>query len=130
MSTRECSFRRVQGCSRACGKSCSTLGCKDFGLPTIARRSLSNDTSVYPEPQIFRPERHLRPDGSFTKSNELPTWGFGGRKCSAYLLAENTLFINIATLLWAFDFVPPIDENGEEILPTTSYAEWEGIIPW
>lgn len=40
---------------------------------------MSQDISVYPEPERFLPERHLREDGSFTKRNELPTWGFGSR---------------------------------------------------
>ena len=40
---------------------------------------MSRDTSVYSDPEQFLPSRHLREDGSFTKRNELPTWGFGGR---------------------------------------------------
>lgn len=45
-------------------------------------------------------------------------------------LAEATLFINIATLLWAFDFVPPTDEDGKPVLPSTDYEDWLGVIPW
>ena len=40
---------------------------------------MSRDTEVYPDPEEFRPERHLRQDGSFTKQRELPVWGFGRR---------------------------------------------------
>lgn len=91
---------------------------------------MSQDESVYPSPEIFRPERHLREDGSFTKRAELPTWGFGARKCSAMHLAEGTLFINIVMLLWAFDFVAPIDANGNRILPSAAYEDWIGVLPW
>lgn len=92
--------------------------------------ALSRDTSVYANPDQFLPERHLRTDGSFTKRNELPTWGFGGRKCSAMHLAEGTLFINIAMLLWAFDFEASIGEEGKSILPSTDYEDWNGTLPW
>lgn len=44
-------------------------------------------------------------------------------------LAEGTLFINIATLLWAFDFVPPKDTEGKAILPSKEYADWKGVLP-
>jgi cytochrome P450 len=91
---------------------------------------MSRDTNTYSTPETFDPSRFLREDGSFTKRNELPTWGFGGRKCSAMHLAEATLFINIVTMLWAFDFVPPLDANGEAILPSLEWQEWEDISPW
>lgn len=93
-------------------------------------RSLSRDTTIYPDPEMFNPERHLRPDHTFTKRNELPTWGFGARKCSAMHLAEATLFINIATLLWAFDFIVPLDESGNRVLPSTEWQDWASVMPW
>ena len=31
--------------------------------------------------------------------------------------AEQALFITVATLLWAFDLQPPVDEQGKMILP-------------
>lgn len=89
--------------------------------------ALSRDAETYPEPDSFLPERHLRPDGTFTKAKELPTWGFGGRKCPAKDLAEGTLFINVATLLWAFNFIPPVDEDGNKILPSKDYKDWNDI---
>lgn len=32
-------------------------------------------------------------------------------------LAENSLFITIARILWAFDILPGLDDNGKEIAP-------------
>lgn len=34
-------------------------------------------------------------------------------------LARNSIFINMARLLWAFDILPALDKNGKEILPDT-----------
>lgn len=45
-------------------------------------------------------------------------------------LAEVTLFINIATLLWAFDFVPESDAEGKPVIPSADYEDWEGTLPW
>ena len=44
-------------------------------------------------------------------------------------LAEGTLFINVATLLWAFDLVAPLDEAGQPILPSADYKDWRGPMP-
>jgi len=35
-------------------------------------------------------------------------------------LAESSLFITLASLLWAFDILPPLDENGREVPVDTS----------
>jgi hypothetical protein len=45
-------------------------------------------------------------------------------------LAEMTLFINIVTLLWAFDFVLPPGEDGSVALPSKDYEDWNGALPW
>jgi hypothetical protein len=44
-------------------------------------------------------------------------------------LAEGTLFITIATLLWAFDFVAPLDNEGNRILPSKEWEDWVGVLP-
>jgi len=38
-------------------------------------------------------------------------------------LAENSLFITISRILWAFDILPGLDENGKEIKPDTENYE-------
>jgi cytochrome P450 len=92
-----------------------------------SHRAMSRDETVYPEPEAFRPERFLTPDGcGVTRKNELPTFGFGRRLCSAVAVAEATLFIHIATLLWAFDFQVPLDAQGERILPSIDVDHWDG----
>jgi hypothetical protein len=35
-------------------------------------------------------------------------------------LAENSLFITLASLLWAFNILPPLDEGGKELPMDTS----------
>jgi len=38
-------------------------------------------------------------------------------------LAENSLFITISRILWAFDILPGLDESGREIKPDTEAYE-------
>ena len=66
----------------------------------------------FPEPDAFRPERFLggleRPYPNKTGHN---AFGWGRRQCSGQPLAEQGLFLTIATLLWAFEFKPGVDEG-------------------
>ncbi|KAI1610624.1 cytochrome P450 [Exophiala viscosa] len=75
----------------------------------------------FPEPDVFRPERFLggleRPYPNKQGHN---AFGWGRRVCSGQPLAEQGLFMTIATLLWAFDIRPGLDENGNELKLDTS----------
>lgn len=67
----------------------------------------------FPEPDNFRPERYLggkleRPYPNKAGHN---AFGWGRRQCSGQPLAEQGLFLSIATLLWAFNIKPGLDEN-------------------
>ncbi len=50
------------------------------------------------------------------------------RNCVGQSFANQSLFITIATMLWALDFSPAVDEDGEPIMPPLE--EWvdEGIV--
>lgn len=56
------------------------------------------DENVYSDPYRFDPDRWLEhPD------LPLAAFGFGRRVCTGQHIAKNSLFINIARLLWTFD---------------------------
>jgi cytochrome P450 len=56
-------------------------------------------------------------------------WSFGaGRRiCSGVHLAENSMFIVLAKLLWAFDILPPLDEAGREVEVETSDEAFDSV---
>lgn len=60
--------------------------------------SIYLDENVYENPYNFNPDRWI-------EYPELPLapFGFGRRVCTGQHIAKNSLFINIARLLWAFD---------------------------
>lgn len=75
------------------------------------------DETRYPEPHVFRPERYLdhpRLSAEYMVAadpyaRDHFTFGGGRRACPAARLAENTLDIAAAGLLWALEISPPKD---------------------
>jgi len=82
----------------------------------------------------FRPERHIDERGELLSGPAKTiqaghvSFGFGRRICVGKHLANDTLFINIARILWAARLEGVRDENGKEIpLDTDSFVD-TGII--
>jgi len=69
----------------------------------------------------FRPERHLDEQGELsagpaeTNQTGHVSFGFGRRICVGKELAADSLFIDIARMLWALNFERAQDENGKEV---------------
>ena len=58
---------------------------------------------MYPEPDSFKPERFINPNGSFREDPVVASiFGFGKRICPGRHLADATLFIVVASLLSVF----------------------------
>ena len=66
-------------------------------------RAILHDPSIYPEPDVFKPERFLNPDGSLRDDPLLSsTFGFGKRICPGRHFVDTMLFIYVASLLSVF----------------------------
>ncbi|KAJ7136240.1 cytochrome P450 [Mycena filopes] len=80
-------------------------------------RGISLDETVYKDATSFHPERFLpKPLGN----GEPPftdTFGFGRRICPGRDLADNSLWIAIATILATCSISNALDSNGEKIIP-------------
>jgi len=83
---------------------------------------LNRDPEIYgPDATEFNPERFLDANGEVmscapeTKDEGHVTYGFGRRVCVGKHVANNSLFINLAMLAWAFTLRPGKDEDGKEI---------------
>ncbi|KAG2075789.1 cytochrome P450 [Suillus decipiens] len=66
--------------------------------------TLSRDPIVFPDPEIFNPQRWLDSEGRLKDNTNLKfiTYGFGRRVCPGLHLANNSLYIALALLLWSF----------------------------
>ncbi|KAI0681721.1 cytochrome P450 [Cytidiella melzeri] len=92
------------------------------------------DSAVYPDFEAYRPERFLDATGKIevtppgTHQMGHVSYGFGRRNCPGMYFANQSLFIAIATLLWALDIRAPVDEQGNAIMPTTTDCVDLGIV--
>jgi cytochrome P450 len=94
----------------------------------LHQNGIHSDPDLYPDPDKFNPDRFL---GHPQKAGEYVgiadpykrdhwSYGTGRRVCSGMHVAENSLHIMFAKLLWAFKILPPLDDNGVEIPVDTS----------
>ncbi|KAJ7674371.1 cytochrome P450 [Mycena rosella] len=87
-------------------------------------KAMSLNESVYSQPTSFYPERFLpKPVG-----NEEPpfinlAFGFGRRICTGRYLAENSVWIAIATILASCTISNAVDEHGEIIVPENRMSD-------
>lgn len=82
----------------------------------------NHDPAVYGDDATqFDPARHLKSDGTLapsppdTQDEGHVVYGFGKRNCVGKHVANNTMFIAFAVILWAMKIVPAKDEDGKDI---------------
>ncbi|KAF8266319.1 cytochrome P450 [Lactarius quietus] len=86
--------------------------------------AIFHDPSVYPQPDVFKPERFLNPDGSLRDDPLLSSaFGYGKRICPGRHFVDATLFIYVASLLSVFRIETPQDGQIQH-----EYKYSEGIV--
>ncbi|KAL4768641.1 cytochrome P450 [Aspergillus nidulans var. acristatus] len=94
--------------------------------------AIHHDETEYSNPAIFNPDRWLDGNKYGTKDNNSTLdstaqrktsygWGAGRRICSGQKMAEASLKINIAKLVWAFDFERVKGEENVDVSVETGY---------
>lgn len=110
---------------------------KDFFIPKGTIVSLAMNVvqcdSRYEAPLEFRPERFMSYTlraGAYAAMRDPAQrdhfgFGIGRRICPGMHLAENSQFITIAKILWAFELRPVIGEDGKEETLDIRDEAWE-----
>jgi cytochrome P450 len=95
----------------------------------------NHDRAVFGEDaDKFRPERHLDEHGELfpgpveTYKAGHVSFGFGRRICVGKDLANESLFINTARILWAAELARPQDKSGKEVPLDIETAIDAGIV--
>ncbi|KAJ4001835.1 cytochrome P450 1 [Lentinula boryana] len=78
--------------------------------------AINRDPNVYSEPDKFMPERYTNsPMGPFENIDNIYAYGFGRRVCAGRYMADNTVWLTVASVLAAFTLEKTKDEHGNEI---------------
>ncbi|KAG0696776.1 cytochrome P450 [Suillus ampliporus] len=64
--------------------------------------AIANDPEVFPEPHKFNPQRWIDETGRVRDGLRSFAFGFGRRVCPGQYVAQRSVFINTAVILWAF----------------------------
>ena len=79
-------------------------------------RAILHDPEIYPDPEEFKPERFLNPDGSVRDDPTLSlVFGAGKRICPGRHFVDATIFIFTSSVLSVFNVTKAKDENGHDI---------------
>ncbi|KAJ8508596.1 hypothetical protein ONZ45_g9144 [Pleurotus djamor] len=82
--------------------------------------AIFRDESLFPNPDEFRPERFITPDGDLDmKLADIVdmSFGFGRRICPGRFYAKDTLWMWMTSTLSVFNIRKAKDDNGNEIIP-------------
>ncbi|KAF9477799.1 cytochrome P450 [Pholiota conissans] len=78
--------------------------------------AMSHNEDIYPEPNVFRPERHLNEDGTLAASSDISVvYGFGRRVCPGMYMGSSMMWLIIVSVLASFDIGNAKDANGKDI---------------
>ena len=81
-------------------------------------RAMTRDPDVFPDPEVFKPERFLNPNGTLRNEVALTSvFGFGKRVCPGRHYVDATLFIVAATVLSVFRIEKRCDSEEEQDAP-------------
>ncbi|KAH9917067.1 cytochrome P450 monooxygenase [Fomitopsis serialis] len=86
--------------------------------------AIFRDPEVYPEPDVFRPERFLEIDADADADLKDPkklVFGFGRRICPGRYFADDMVWLAAACIVATLDVDKTRDEHGEGITPTPRF---------
>ncbi|KAL9622082.1 MAG: hypothetical protein Q9160_003581 [Pyrenula sp. 1 TL-2023] len=98
----------------------------EYHLTSSRCRGVHNDPERHPSPRQFDPMRYINDHQTSVDAANNPdatkrdhfVFGAGRRRCQGMHIADRSIFLAIARLLWAFHFRRAVDQNsGKEILP-------------
>ncbi|KAG1720323.1 cytochrome P450 [Suillus lakei] len=84
--------------------------------------AISRDPIVFPDPEIFNPQRWIDSEGRLKDNIKFIAYGFGRRVCPGLHLANHSMYISLALLLWSFRIVQRPDA------PINTHAFLDAVI--
>ncbi|KAG2072915.1 cytochrome P450 [Suillus decipiens] len=85
--------------------------------------AIANDPEVFPEPHKFNPQRWIDDAGRIRHDLRFFSFGFGRRVCPGQHVANRSIFINTALILWAFR----LSENPAAKIDTLDFSDTAAV---
>lgn len=90
--------------------------------PNHLYRAITRNEEVYPEPEVFNPDRFSHSSSQEAREHVEAVWGFGRRICPGRSFAEGNLWLCIANFIATMDIEKAVDEDGSVINPAVAFA--------
>jgi len=84
--------------------------------------AMTRNEEVYPEPEVFNPDRFLHPSSRQAHEHVEAVWGFGRRTCPGRTFAEANLWLCIANFIATMDIKKAVDAGGSVITPAAAFV--------
>ncbi|ELU05504.1 hypothetical protein CAPTEDRAFT_184189 [Capitella teleta] len=81
--------------------------------------AIHTNAELFPNPEEFKPERHLDADGKFTPNETVVPFGLGPRACAGQPLSKMELFLLAAKLFHRLEFRFPKGQDAMKCLEGT-----------
>ncbi|KAJ7132234.1 cytochrome P450 [Mycena epipterygia] len=85
-------------------------------------RGMTLDESIYSDPTTFSPERYLPKPLGNSEPYFTGRFGFGRRICTGQYLADNSVWVTVATILASCRITNAVDKNGMIIVPVNAMS--------
>jgi len=77
--------------------------------------AITRNEAMYPDPEAFKPERFLKPDGTLVDDAVDYIYGFGRRVCPGKYMVDAVGWLVMVSVLATFNISKAKDEYGKEI---------------
>jgi len=81
----------------------------------------TRNEDIYPNPEVFNPDRFMNPSRPEVLQHVDSVWGFGRRVCPGRAFAEANLWLVIANTIAVMDVRKALDQSGNPIIPTGEF---------
>ena len=82
---------------------------------------MMRNEEVYPEPEVFNPDRFSHPSSTQAHEHVEAVWGFGRRICPGRIFAEASLWLCIVNFIATMD-IKKVDGDESVISPPTAFV--------
>ena len=93
----------------------------NFRFNDPSTRGYTRNEDVYPNPEVFDPDRFVNPSNPEVLRHVDSVWGFGRRVCPGKAFAEANLWLAVANTIAVMDVRKALDKDGNPITPVAEF---------